>query len=314
MNDFSDEDIELFIDSYKKNLLDDIILNSKIPIWVEYLKTKRHFRQNGMDEDYFFKKRFNIVENDNIQIMKLIDRVKRGKKLVRNTNTNVQGSMNDSSTSSYCDFNENEVYEEKGNNFEILSQVQSAMDDYYKKMKKIKDKRNNWKTNQRDPNSVDNITDRFYTNDVNSNRPNYEFDVQNFAKSELYSMNKTNIIRKLDEYSDILENNNLISNDFDNEFKRSVPNLNNKKKTTFTNYIDDSTIDKSSKSTDIGDQRFWQDQDIMNNGKTTRNSAIKNSQPFENQFQYLDCNYNRVMDPRLIGTSSRLDNRSTFNN
>ena len=46
------------------------------------------------------------------------------------------------------------------------------------------------------------------------------------------------------------------------------------------------------------------------NTSNTRNRAIKNDQPFENQFQYLDCNYNQVLDDRLIGTSSRLDNRS----
>ena len=60
---------------------------------------------------------------------------------------------------------------------------------------------------------------------------------------------------------------------------------------------------------DIGAARFWQDQDILNPGAQTRKPAIKNKQPFENQFQYLDCNYNRVEDPRLIGKGSRMDNR-----
>ena len=40
-DNFTNEDIDLFIDSYQKNLLDDVVLNSKIPIWVEYLKTKK---------------------------------------------------------------------------------------------------------------------------------------------------------------------------------------------------------------------------------------------------------------------------------
>ena len=64
------------------------------------------------------------------------------------------------------------------------------------------------------------------------------------------------------------------------------------------------------KNQDPSATRFWQDQDILNPGAQTRKPAIQNKQPFENHFQYLDCNYNRVMDPRLMGQGSRMDNRA----
>ena len=57
----------------------------------------------------------------------------------------------------------------------------------------------------------------------------------------------------------------------------------------------------------------YRQQDILQQRTLTRNTAIPNKNAFEHQFDYLDCNYNRVEDPRLLGQSSRLDNKSTFN-
>lgn len=45
----------------------------------------------------------------------------------------------------------------------------------------------------------------------------------------MYNMNKTNIIQQLDKMNDILDSNNLLTNEFDNEYKRSVPVINSKK-------------------------------------------------------------------------------------
>jgi hypothetical protein len=58
--------------------------------------------------------------------------------------------------------------------------------------------------------------------------------------------------------------------------------------------------------------RLWQDVDLLTGRGNTRKSGLDNRNPFEHQFQYLDGNYNRVPDPRIIGTSSRTENRSTF--
>ena len=41
MDSFSNEDIDLFINSYYKHISDNQVLNENIPIWVEYLKTKK---------------------------------------------------------------------------------------------------------------------------------------------------------------------------------------------------------------------------------------------------------------------------------
>ena len=139
-------------------------------------------------------------------------------------------------------------------------------------------------------------------------------------------MNKTNIIQKLDEINEVLDNNQLISNDFDNEYKRSVPKIACNKKNQYVNEIENMQLPNSE---DIGVKRFiqdqksqnstnqqnaleriWQNQDILDSGSQTRNTCIPNKNPIEHQFQYLDGNYNRVEDPRLIGQSSRLANRA----
>lgn len=333
MDNFTIEDIDLFINSYSTHLLESSLLNAKIPVWVEYLKAKKHYRLNGMDEDYFFKKRFRIDVDDLVTIHKLIDRIHRGKSLGKENKSNIRGGgMADRvgggsgfqhSLSQYSSFNEDEDLTSKENNFELLGQVQGAMDSYYKKMKKNAAKKN-WKQNSNPriwesnqiPDSVDDAPDRYYSEDLNSTRPNFEFDVQSFGRSELVNTGKSHIIQQIDKINNILDHNDLLSNDFDTNYGRSVPNVASRKKVQFTNHIEpsngNSTSNYASSNMDVGAQRFWQDQSLLNTSQT-RNSAIPNANPFEHQFDYLDSNYNKVMDPRLIGSSSRLDNRTTFN-
>lgn len=329
MDSFTDEDIDLFIKSYEMNLLDNVIINDRIPVWVEFLKTKKYYRINGMDEDYFFKKRFNITTDDLVTINNLIERVRNGKKLCKTNNSNIFGNSfsNKSASNLYSNFNENEQYDESASNkFELLSQVESAMAEYYTKVKKQKQKKLAWKNGnknyryQRDlelSGSVNGIPDKYYNKELNQERPQIEYDTLAFAKSPLYNMSKTNIINKIDDVSNQIDYNNLITNDFDTEYKKAIPQITSKKKQTYSNNFDMETINKQLSESDLNldknsdpvAQRFWQDQDILNSGSTTRKTCIKNSQPFENQFQYLDDNFNRVMDSRLIGQSSRMDNR-----
>jgi len=337
MDQLTDEDINVFIKSYQTNLLEGMTPNSKIPVWIEYLKTKRYYRQNGMDEDFFFNKRFGMSNDDLNQLQQLIYRVKQGKKINKNTDSSVIGNnfVGKSVASTYSDFNEGTEYDESdANKFEIMSEVQGAMDDYYKKMKKQKEKKLAWKNGNKDyryqrelslAGSVNNTPDRYYSEEMTQDRPQIEYDVQSFAKSPLFNMSKTNIINRIDQVSDILQHNNLITNDFDTEYKRAVPVINTNKKSTYRTDFDmelinqfnqnngdnmDNRNNQNIRNNDPAATRFWQDQDILNPGSQTRKAAIKNEQPFENQFQYLDCNYNRVMDPRLIGESSRSDNRT----
>jgi hypothetical protein len=77
MSDFSDEDIIIFIQTYNNRNIDDPLLNSKIPVYVEFLKTKKYYRDNGVQEDYFFNKRFGVKPEDIETILKLLDRIKK---------------------------------------------------------------------------------------------------------------------------------------------------------------------------------------------------------------------------------------------
>ena len=317
MSDFSNEDIIIFIQTYNNRNIDDPLLNSKIPVYVEFLKTKKYYRDNGVQEDYFFNKRFGVKQDDIETILKLLDRIKRGKNLSRTIRNNVEGNTGINNMLGYGNFNENDNYEGQSNRFELLDEVQSAMDSYNNKMKKHNENKK-WKVNEMNrynkfyhpDGSVQYEPDRYYTEGLNSERAQIDFDNQEFARSPLLSGNKTNIIQKLDKINNILEDNQLITNDVDSEYKRSVPRLSSNKKVNYENKIDDSNMENQNLS--INETRFWQDQSIMNARGITRNNGLPNKNPFEHQFQYLDCNYNRVIDPRLLGSSSRLDNRSTF--
>jgi hypothetical protein len=139
--------------------------------------------------------------------------------------------------------------------------------------------------------------------------------------------------------NDILDSNNLITNEFDTEYKRSVPVINSKKKVSFQNNIDETIgnnvlTEKNRSDYKFGNgmisgleegiggetkytgspeaTRLWQDVDLLTGRGLTRKPSIDNRTSFEHQFDYLDGNYNRVPDPRIVGTSSRLENRSTF--
>jgi len=332
-NDFSNEDIDMLINSYEMNINQGSpLLDSKIPVYIEFLKTKKYYRINNIDQDYFFYKRFNITEQDINIINGLINRIKSGKNLHHNMNYNIDGNYFNSGGSlvNYSNFDENEDLTNK-NKFELLSEVEGAMNDYYIRMKKLKNRKINSSLNNygnersfnKPANSVVDIPDRYYNNGLNSERPDIQYDVLGFAKSKLMNTRLTgndSVASKLDKINNIIDYNQE-SAEFDTEFKKSIPNINSRKKVTFN----DNTFIKNNLSgqelydneeeeirTNSNNGRFWQDQDILKTNLTTRNNCLKNKQPFENQFQYLDSNYNRVLDPRLMGESSRQDNKSYF--
>lgn len=328
MDNFADEDIVLFINKFTENASQNPLRNQKIPMYVQYLRSKKHFRDNHIDEDVFFKKRFQIATEDIIEIHKLIDKIKQGKDLTRSSSRyGVSGNQSTGSEQVYSSFDENEEYQNNG--FELLNEVQGAMDSYYKKMKKTKNSRNAERDGARSNGhiersraeemnrvgSVQDMPNRYYYEGENSERPNMEFDVQGFNKSELMNMGTSNIIQKLDKINSVLEDNQLITNDFDTEYKRANPGLCCNKKNQFHNEIDPRYNNMhqgqgENRQQDIAQTRFWQDNDIMNQKGNTRNTCMKNKNPFEHNFDYLESNYNRVPDPRLLGASSRMENRS----
>lgn len=316
MDNFADDDIVLFINKFTENASQNPLRNQKIPMYVQYLRSKKHFRDNNIDEDVFFKKRFQIATEDIVEIHKLIDKIKQGKDLTRHSSRYaVSGNQDTCSQQMYSSFDENEEYQNNG--FELMNEVQGAMDSYYKKMKKTKNSRN-WKTRADELNrvgSVQDIPSRYYYEGENSERPNIGYDVQGFNKSELMNMGTSNIIQKLDKINSVLGDNQLITNDFDTEYKRANASICCNKKNQFHNEIDASyngmhEAQGENRRQDIAQTRFWQDNDIMNQKGDTRNKCIKNKNPFEHNFDYLESNYNRVPDPRLVGASSRMDNRS----
>jgi len=350
MDNFLDEDIDLFCSDYKQHVASNPLLNSKIPVWVEYLKTKQHYRQNGMEEDYFFRRRFGITDEDLMTIHKLIDRIKRGKTLTKiSSGPNIRGASQSFGSNIYSTFDETANYDNEKPKFELMNEIAPAMDAYNRKMKKHQ-KRHKWKQDTNpsvweNPSKyhpegcVQNEPDRYYTEDLYSTRPQIEFDTQDFARTQMFNMNKTNIIQQLDKMNDILDSNNLITNDFDTEYKRSVPVINSKKKVSFENKIDyqignNELTNENRAGWKFGNgmvsgleqgiggpthyagspeaTRLWQDVDLIADRGNTRNTGVKNRNPFEHQFDYLDGNYNRVPDPRIVGTSSRIENRSTF--
>lgn len=338
MDNFSDEDITLFVNSYNNHKMENTFVSNKIPIWCEYLKTKKYYRDNYIDEDYYFKKRFDISQEDLQMIHKMIYRIKTGKGLEKSPKTSVQfAHPSHINKNNYSSFNENTDYSQNTGKFELLGELEGAMYDYHKKMKDRSHK-NNWKkvmkernwnslsndreyissqdkyqVNNWDPiGSVANEPDRYYTQEMYSQRPQVEFDVQQFNKSPLYNMGKQNIINEFNKMNNILNDNDLITNDFDDEYKRAVPQLCPKKKVHFNNNVNYNTYDSQDNNESIESVRLWQDMDILDARGNTRNSAIPNKNPFEHQFQYLDGNYNRVPDPRILGTSSRTENKTPF--
>lgn len=300
-------DIDLFINSYNSNLLNGTVNNHKIPNYIELLKTIKYYRNNNIQLDETFLKKFDINDDDVGKISKLLNRIKKGKPLHhREINYKINGCSGTSNTI-YSAFNEKENYENRPK-FELFSQVESAMNDYYTKMNKMKQKRNFEK--QQSQQRVRNYNqdtylnpERYYTEGEISERPQIEMDHLAFSKSKLFNTDKSDSIRNFEIINNVLDNQNLVTQNFDKEFKHAYPNITNSKRVHHYN-----NMNHGNQGSIIAD-RQWQDMSLLNS-TNERNKAIKNSQPFENQFQYLDCNYNKVMNNRLISSSSRLDNRS----
>ena len=301
------DDIDLFVNSYNSNLLNGTVNNPKLPSYVELLKNIKYYRNNGVEFDEQFLKRFNFNEDDVGKLSKLLNRIKKGKPLHhREINYRVNGCSG-TSNQIYSGFNENENYNEKPK-FELFSQVEGAMNEYYTKMNKMKEKRNGEKQKSQersfDMNQGSCINaNRYYTESEVAQRPQFDVDHTAFARTQLFDTDRSESIRQFDIINNVLDNQQLITENFDTEFKHAYPNIQNTKRVNHYNNTNHGYGES------ISSDRYFQDLSLMNTSNT-RNRAIQNDQPFENQFQYLDCNYNQVLDDRLIGTSSRLDNRS----
>jgi hypothetical protein len=406
INSISNNDIDLFISTYERELNNGTVPHPKIGLWIQYLKALKFYNVNNIEKDQFFDKRHSITKNDINEINNFMNRIKKGKKLYKNDHYNITGTSN--SNNSFINYNfvdENDEDEDNNNNknhFELLSQVEGALYEYNEKMKKNKNKNlyGNRASNASyspnacynpnashspnasynpnashspnasyNPNASHSPNSRYNPNAshssnsrYNPNAPhspnehksrvnpmnicpdNYKYGVQDFAEDSVDNTNLSNAINQLENTEKLINYN--YTNRFDNEFKRSIPNIANNKNHQLHNsqykLVNDNIVNdkygndnfrpmNSTVGVDNGGRgggpaiindrynqdalytnnyRFNQDQDILKLNLITRDPSQKNKQPFENQFQYLDCNYNRIPNKSLIGESSRMDNRT----
>jgi hypothetical protein len=324
MDNYSDEDINLIISSYEQNLINNVVKDPKIPQYVEYLKNKLHYRINGISEDDFFKRRHQITNEDLYTIHKLVERLKQGKTLnqTKKTINGMSGNM-----SNFCPFDANEQLVE--GKFDILPKVQGAMDDYHKKMKKLQKKRVNWKktndynlennnhaqNNYESNTSVAGIRNNYYGNEMNSQRPQIDFEhhsnMSNSQMSQMSNINNNN--NNFDIHSRINEiSNNINSSEskFDNYNNLNMPHMAYNKKDSYqrNNNNNNESFDNS-RMTNYANDRYFQD---INNNLNTRSKGVPGQLPVEHQYDYLNENPNKVIDTRLVGEPTRQDNHGYF--
>jgi hypothetical protein len=358
INGMNNNDIDLFINTYEKELNNGIIPHPKIGLWIQYLKSLKFYNINNIDKDPFFDKRHSITKNDIKEINTFMNRIKKGKHLYKNDNYGVigggvgvgggvggggvGGSNNSFIHYNYVDDNDDDEDNNKGssnkNHFELLSQVEGALYEYNEKIKKNKNKNKNNQDRSMDRNQL-----KIRESPMNICPNNNKYGVQNFAEDPVNNANLSNAINQLENTEKLINYN--YTNRFDNEFKRSIPNIANNKRhqehNTRYNLVNDNLVNDNlvnhnysningaigvgatgmGATGTIADRykqdalytnnyRFNQDQDILKVNLITRETSQKNKQPFENQFQYLDCNYNKIPNKSLIGESSRMDNRT----
>ena len=291
----SDEDIILFVNSYNKNLLGGTVSNNKINSYVELLKTIKYYRDNDIEFDCFFLKKFNFDNEDNEIILKLLNRIKKGKTLYhKQLNYNVTGCSG-TSNKIYSSFKENENYN-NAPKFELFSQVESAIDSYNSKMDKLKDKRKNENVCNRNFEETNNNylkSNTHYNASINNTRTS-GFDRFEFSDTNLLNNNNTSNSR-FDIINKVLDDKKISNGIFDDEFKTAYPTIyNNKKTCNYTN----NTVNRNNPS-----DRFYQDIQLSNEN-------INNMQGFENNFQHNLLATNQFIDSRLSSSSTRMDNRS----
>jgi hypothetical protein len=343
INGINNNDIDLFITTYEKELNNGIIPHPKIGLWIQYLKALKFYNVNNIEKDSFFDKRYSITKNDIKEINIFMNRIKKGKQLYKNDNYSISGNgsnlgcgiRGNGGGNSFVNYNyvddmdDGDGEDTNKNNFELLSQVEDALHEYNEKMMKNKNKNINI---NRSRNEL-----KIRENPMNVCPDNYKYGVKDFAEGPVNNANISNAINQLENTEKLINYN--YTNKFDNEFKRSIPNIANNKRhqehNTQYNLINDNRINNNESNVrgmDVGvnggaggtgyiadrykqdalytnNSRFNQDRDIKLN-LITRETSQKNKQPFENQFQYLDCNYNKIPNKSLIGESSRMDNRT----
>jgi hypothetical protein len=291
---FQQSDIELFIKSYSSNYSNNVVKNTKIPVYIEFLKRLHFYNENNIvcsdDEMYSLKKMYQITNQDLNDINKYINQIKNGKTLYKKPNK-LNSLAYDVSSSTLGLFEEQDNYENNG--FEILNQVSGAMDDYKRKMQENINKKLEWKKKSNDYGNTRNIDSHYFLNSdryyQNSEKVNVDY--------EKYAIpNNNSVVEKINSIY-----NNL--NDF-NTLK--LPNIKSKISDEFNK--------------NLPENRFMQDveyDNLMNNSMFNNNQPTKEKYKMNNNdgkysehgFNYLNSNFNKIINERLIGESSRMNNK-----
>jgi hypothetical protein len=308
---FQQNDMELFIKSYSSNYSNNVVKNTKIPVYIEFLKRLHYYGENNIicsdDEMYSLKKMYQISNQDLKDINKYINQIKSGRTLYKKPNK-LNSLAYDVSNSSLGLFEEKDEYINNG--FEILNQVSDVMDEYKRKMQQNINEKLEWKKKSNN-----------YGNTRNT-------DMNNFINSDRYYQNSEKINIDYDKYSNPTNScvgnlgtvqkinnafNNLNSNDVDYQTQTILPNLYSKRKISTSNEFDKNLLN-------LPENRFMQDvqyDNLMNNSMFNNNQPTKeknrinnNGNYAEHGFNYLNKNPNHALNERLISVSCRMDNKS----
>ena len=180
------------------------------------------------------------------------------------------------------------------------------MDEYKRKMQQNIDKKLEWKKKSNDYGNTRNIdnndfinSDRYYQN---SEKINIDYEKYSIPINSCVGNLQT--VQKINHAFNNLNN----SNDIDYETQTILPNINFKRKISTSN-----TFDKN-----LPENKFLEDieynnlmnNSMFNNQSTKEKNRINSDGKYsEHGYDYLNCNFNKIMNERLIGKSSRMDNK-----
>ena len=133
------EQIDLFLENYDELLKNPSSNhNNKLHVYAEYLKHKKHFLLNNID-DSLLSKSYGLSKYDMMDLENIFESLEYGHKLYKKKTKYISNIQANDSSFMYSNYNDNDDHN-NNNGFDLLNEVSDAMDNYYKKMNKIKRK------------------------------------------------------------------------------------------------------------------------------------------------------------------------------
>lgn len=302
----STPEMNLFINSYEQNTSGNIIRNNKIPQYVEFVKHLRYYRENNItvfdDVLASLKKQFQLNNDDLNKINELVQKLMQNKSLFRTTPSQIANAYHDTTYSTISPFKEEDDYSKYSGKFELLDQVSDAMDKYQKRMKKSVSRKLDWKKQENERALQHEIeskqftaSDRYHSAEYDG-KPNVNYDYYTNPQQAMMGGDRNNVAQNIEKIYNELSGKPPPS-DYD-YLSASMPNMYSKQQTN------------ESVMANLPENRFMQDTMMLQNGLTTKIKNPINKDIHEHGFQYLNGNPNRAMNDRLVGESSRMENKS----